>query len=91
MLISQLAPSRNDASSCGPQNPKSSKVSDDTNSEEDICIPAIYVKVVTLDLNLLMQTNKQTKFACELGGNNGKYTNYHCMGFFLMCTRKELC
>ena len=61
MLISQLAPSRNDASSCGPQNPKSSKVSDDTNSEEDICIPAIYVKVVTLDLNLLIQTNNPNK------------------------------
>ncbi len=48
-LISQLlgAPSCNDASSRGLQNPKSSKASGDTNSEE----------VVTLDLNL---SNKQT-------------------------------
>ncbi len=29
---------------------KSSKVSGDTNSAQDICIPAIYVKVVILDL-----------------------------------------
>ncbi len=42
-LISQLAgaPSRNDVSSHGLQNPKASG---DTNSEEDLCIPAIYVK-----------------------------------------------
>ena len=33
---------------CGLQNPKSSKVSGDTNSEQDICIPAIFVTVVTL-------------------------------------------
>ena len=45
-LISQLtgAPSCDNASSRGLQNPKSSKASGDTNSEEDICIPAIYVK-----------------------------------------------
>ncbi len=30
----------------------------DSNSEQDICIPSIYVKVVTLDLNPSMQTNK---------------------------------
>ncbi len=28
------------------------------NSEQDICIPVIYVQVVTLDLNLSMQTKK---------------------------------
>ncbi len=49
-----------DVSSRGLQNPKSSKASGDTNAKEDICIPAIYDKVVTLDLNLSIQTNKQT-------------------------------
>ncbi len=45
-LISQLtgAPSRDDVLSCGLQYPKSSKASGKTNSEEDICIPANYVK-----------------------------------------------
>ncbi len=52
------APSNGNASGCWLQNLKSSKASGDTNSEQDICIPAIYVKVVTLDLNLLIQTNK---------------------------------
>ncbi len=53
-LTSQLkrAPNRNDASNGGPQNLKSSKVSGGANSEQDICIPVIYVKVATLDLNL---------------------------------------
>ena len=46
---------------CGPQNPKSSKVSGDTNSEQDICIPAIFVKVVTLGLSLSIQTDKYKK------------------------------
>ncbi len=65
MLIFQAhlptgAPSRDNASSRGMQNPKSSKASGNTNSEQDICIPAINVNVVTLDLNLSIQTNKQT-------------------------------
>ncbi len=60
-MLSQLAPSHNDALSCGPQNPKSSKVSGDTNPEQDNFIPAIYVKVVTFDLNLLTQTNNTNK------------------------------
>ena len=60
-LISQLtgAPSCDNVSSRGLHNPKSSKVSGDTISEQDICIPAIHVKVMTLDLNLSIQTNKQ--------------------------------
>ena len=64
-LISQPSgvASRDDTSSHGLQNPKSSKVSRDTNSEQDICIPAIYVKVVTLDLNLSIQTNKESHIA----------------------------
>ncbi len=59
-LISQLtgAPSCNNVSSCGPQNPKSSKASGVTNSEEDIC----RWKVVTLDLNLSIQTNNALVF-----------------------------
>ncbi len=58
-LLSQLtgAPRRDDASSWGLQNPKSSKVSENTNSEQDICIPSIYVKAVTLDLNLSIHKN----------------------------------
>ena len=61
-LISLLtgAPSRDDVSSHGLQNPKSSKASGDTNSEKDICIPAIYDPIVTLDLNPSIQTNKKT-------------------------------
>ncbi len=39
---------------------KSSKVSGDADSEQDICIPAIYVKVVTLDWTCQY---KQTKFS----------------------------
>ncbi len=64
MLISQLtgAPSHNDVSSRRLQNPKSSKVSGDTNSEEDICIPAIYVKSCDLDLNLSIHTIKIYKY-----------------------------
>ncbi len=56
-LISQLtgAPSRDDVSSCGLQNPKSG----DTNSEQYTCISAIYVKVVTLEpANTHKQANK---------------------------------
>ena len=48
-------PSRDNVSRCGLQNPKSSKASGDTNSVQDICIPAIYVQVVTLDLKLSIQ------------------------------------
>ncbi len=55
-----------DVSSRGLQNPKSSKASGDTNAKEDICIPAIYDKVVTLDLNLSIQTNKQTNCFTDL-------------------------
>ncbi len=73
------APSHNDVSSCGLQNPKSSKASGDTNSEEDICIPAIYVKScdVTLDLNLsiqIIQTNKPARESAVAPRYNKKYT-----------------
>ncbi len=34
----------------------------DTNSEQDICIPAIYVIVVTLDLNLSIQKTMNNIF-----------------------------
>ena len=63
MLLSQLtgAPSRNNVPSSGLQNPKPSKASGDTNSGQDICILAIYEKVVTLDLNLSsVNANKRT-------------------------------
>ena len=60
-LISQLTgvPSRNDVSSNGLQNSKSTKASGDTNSEEDLCIPAIYVKSCDPWLEPV-NTNKQT-------------------------------
>ena len=62
-MISQLsgAPSCDDASGRGKQKSKSSKASEDTNSEQDICITAIYVNVVTLDLNPSMQNKKTQK------------------------------
>ena len=65
-LISQLtgAPSRNDVSCHGLQNPKSSMESGDTNFAQDICIPAIFV--VTLDLHLSVQTNKP--YRCRFSG-----------------------
>ena len=63
------APGRDDV--CGPQNPKSSKVSGDTNSEQDICIPAIFVTVVTLGLSLSMQTNKY-KLECWVNSHYWK-------------------
>ena len=43
-----------------PQNPKSSKASGDTNSEQDICIPAFVKTNVTLNLKYkCKQTSKQ--------------------------------
>ena len=63
-LISQLAgaPSRNNVlrPALNGRIPSQARSLGDTNSEQDICIPAIYVKVVTFHLNLAIQTNKQT-------------------------------
>ena len=65
-LISQPtgAPSRDDASSHGLQNPKSRKAPGDTNSEQDIRIPAIYVKNCDpwLEPVNTNKTNKQTAY-----------------------------
>ena len=77
MLISQLtgALSRNAVSR--PQNSKSSKASGDTNSEQDICIPAISEKVVTLEP---VNPNKHT--------NSNLFQSHFAIGYnkFNSCT-----
>ena len=89
-LVSQLrsAPSRYDASNRVPQNPKSSKAPGDTNSAQDICIPAIYAKVVTLDLNLSIQNKQTNQSKCHtLTGLSGSFGSISLSRSRVSCRR----